>query len=128
MAIARRAGLVLAIALAIAVVALVDGWRAAGLATARVCAIALMGTVFVMLAKLARAKQLKAPYPPGGIAAITFLGWGCLFATAVLMEVGRADGFPFPVAVSFGLVCFAVGFGLRGIALARHRAKERQGN
>jgi hypothetical protein len=105
--------LILGIALTIAVVALVDGWRAAARVTAWVCALAFMATAFAMVAILARAKQHKGAYPPGGIAATTFLVWGCMFATMVVMEVGRADGFPFAVTVPAGLGCFAVGFGLR---------------
>lgn len=118
--------LILGIALTIAVVALVDGWRAAARVTAWVCALAFMATAFAMVAVLARAKQRKGAYPPGGITATTFLVWGCMCATMVVLEIGRADGFPFAVPVSAGLGCFAVGFGLRAIAIARRRAKARK--
>jgi hypothetical protein len=46
--------LILGVALTIAVVALVDGWRAAAQVTAWVCALALMATAFAMVAILAR--------------------------------------------------------------------------
>jgi hypothetical protein len=49
-----------------------------------------------------------------------------MIATMVVVEVGRADGFPFAVSVSAGLGCFAVGFGLRAVAVTRRRAKDRK--